>query len=95
VKARADGNKKAGYTGPLLRYHSRRVGEGAELRCEARLPGRPQYKSRVGWNPLRLRRMARFQRHDLRVLGRTAGLPSMAVHALQLTAWWLVMAGNA
>ena len=36
VKARAAVNKKAGYGGPLLRYHSRRVGEGAELRCEVR-----------------------------------------------------------
>ena len=36
VKARAAVNKKAGYGGPLLRYHSRRIGEGAELRCEVR-----------------------------------------------------------
>ncbi|KAK9842518.1 hypothetical protein WJX81_004063 [Elliptochloris bilobata] len=34
VKARAAINKKSGYSGPLLRYHSRRVGEGAGLRCE-------------------------------------------------------------
>jgi len=40
VKARADGNKKAGYTGPLLRYHLRRAGEGAELRCEAYTTGK-------------------------------------------------------
>ena len=36
VKARAAVNKKTGYGGPLLRYHSRRIGEGAELRCEVR-----------------------------------------------------------